>query len=104
MGADLRHHRRAASRARRVCHSLQRNLARRPARLSVIDGAACGCQWLRGSGLPRPESAAGRGEGTAFVIAILGDAAEAEPLLDVVAAPDGFAGRDVQQEARAIGQ
>jgi hypothetical protein len=40
----------------------------------------------------------------AVVVAILGDAAEAEPLLDVVAAPDGFAGRDVQQEARAIGQ
>jgi hypothetical protein len=34
VGADLRHHRRAASRARRVCHSVQRNLARRPARLS----------------------------------------------------------------------
>src|SRR6202040_3255966 len=34
VGEDLRHHRRAASRTRRVRHSLQRNLARRSARLS----------------------------------------------------------------------
>ena len=40
VGADLRHHRRAASRARRVCHSLQRNLARRPARLSYSSPSA----------------------------------------------------------------
>src|SRR5271169_1156944 len=38
--ADLRHHRRAASRARRVCHSLQRDLARRPARLSYSSPSA----------------------------------------------------------------
>src|SRR5882762_813643 len=34
VGEDLRHHRRAASRTRRVRHSLQRHLARRSARLS----------------------------------------------------------------------
>src|ERR1700693_2522745 len=34
VGGNLRHHRRAASRTRRVRHSLQRNLARRSARLS----------------------------------------------------------------------
>ena len=34
VGENLRHHRRAANRTRRVRHSLQRNLARRPAPLS----------------------------------------------------------------------
>src|SRR6266853_861311 len=34
VGENIRHHRRVASRARRVCRALQRNLARRPARLS----------------------------------------------------------------------
>ena len=33
-GENLRHHRRAANRTRRVRQSLQRNLARRPARIS----------------------------------------------------------------------
>src|SRR5882672_12787099 len=34
VGENLRHHRRAANRTRRVRQSLQRNLARRPARIS----------------------------------------------------------------------
>ena len=40
VGEDLRYHRRAASRARRVRPSLQRNLARRPARLSYPSPSA----------------------------------------------------------------
>ena len=40
VGGDLRYHRRAASRARRVRQALQRNLARRPARLSYPSPSA----------------------------------------------------------------
>src|SRR4051812_314907 len=40
VGEDLRYHRRTASRAHQVRQSLQRNLARRPARLSYASPSA----------------------------------------------------------------
>ena len=40
VGEDLRYHRRTASRAHQVCQALQRNLARRPARLSYPSPSA----------------------------------------------------------------